>query len=93
MAAVHGGRLRGAPEGGVGGVGHLALDHSYEPGEDLSEPREEEKLYVLKEERVQLYVRLPDEGEVTLSAPRYNETSRSPRVSWKPVLQRTEMGG
>jgi CRP/FNR family cyclic AMP-dependent transcriptional regulator len=49
-------------------LAHLAIDASYEPGEDLSEPREDEgKLYVLKEGRVQLYVRLPDEGEVTLS--------------------------
>jgi CRP/FNR family transcriptional regulator, cyclic AMP receptor protein len=49
-------------------LAHLALDRSYEPGEDLREPKEGEgKLYVLKEARVQLYVRLPDEGEVTLS--------------------------
>jgi CRP/FNR family cyclic AMP-dependent transcriptional regulator len=49
-------------------LAHLALDTSYEPGEAFSEPREGEgKLYVLKEGRVQLYVRLPDEGEITLS--------------------------
>ena len=31
-------------------LAHLALDRSYEPGEDLSEPREGEgKLYVLNE--------------------------------------------
>jgi CRP-like cAMP-binding protein len=49
-------------------LAHLALDRSYVPGEALSEPKEGEgKLYVLKEGRVQLYVRLPDEGEVTLS--------------------------
>ena len=49
-------------------LAHLALDASYEPGEALREPQEREgKLYVLKEGRVQLYVRLPDEGEVTLS--------------------------
>ncbi len=49
-------------------LAHLALDVSYEPGEDLSEPQEGEgKLYVLKEGRVQLYVTLPNEGEITLS--------------------------
>jgi CRP/FNR family transcriptional regulator, cyclic AMP receptor protein len=49
-------------------LAHLALDRSYVPGEDLSERREDEgKLYVLKEGRVQLYVTLPDEGEITLS--------------------------
>jgi CRP/FNR family transcriptional regulator, cyclic AMP receptor protein len=49
-------------------LAHLALDVSYEPGEALREPQEAaEKLYVLKEGRVQLYVTLPDGGEVTLS--------------------------
>lgn len=49
-------------------LAHLALDRSYEPGVDLNEPREDEgKLYVLKEGRVQLYMRLPDEAEITLS--------------------------
>ena len=49
-------------------LAHLALDVSYEPGQALREPQEgDERLYVLKEGRVQLYVRLPDEGEVTLS--------------------------
>ena len=49
-------------------LAHLALDVSYEPGEALREPQESEgKLYVLKEGRVQLYVKLPDEGEITLS--------------------------
>jgi CRP/FNR family cyclic AMP-dependent transcriptional regulator len=49
-------------------LAHLALDASYDPGENLREPREgDQKLYVLKEGRVQLYVTLPDEGEVTLS--------------------------
>jgi CRP-like cAMP-binding protein len=49
-------------------LAHLALDASYEPGEALREPQESEgKLYVLKEGRVQLYVKLPDEGEITLS--------------------------
>src|SRR5215212_1574073 len=49
-------------------LAHLARDASYEQGEDLPEPQEGgEKLYVLKEGRVQLYVRLPNEGEITLS--------------------------
>jgi CRP-like cAMP-binding protein len=49
-------------------LARLALDASYVPGEALREPQEgDEKLYVLKEGRVQLYVRLPDEGELTLS--------------------------
>jgi CRP/FNR family transcriptional regulator, cyclic AMP receptor protein len=49
-------------------LAHLALDVRYEPGEALREPQESEgKLYVLKEGRVQLYMTLPDEGEVTLS--------------------------
>jgi CRP/FNR family cyclic AMP-dependent transcriptional regulator len=49
-------------------LAHLTLDVSYKPGEALSEPQEGEgKLYVLKEGRVQLYVTLPDEGEITLS--------------------------
>ena len=49
-------------------LARLARDAAYERGEDLPEPQEGgEKLYVLKEGRVQLYVRLPNEGEVTLS--------------------------
>jgi CRP/FNR family transcriptional regulator, cyclic AMP receptor protein len=49
-------------------LAHLALDRSYEPGEALREPQEAVgKLCVLKEGRVQLYVKLPDEGEATLS--------------------------
>jgi CRP/FNR family transcriptional regulator, cyclic AMP receptor protein len=49
-------------------LAHRALDVSYEPGEALREPQEREgKLCVLKEGRVQLYVKLPDEGEATLS--------------------------
>jgi CRP/FNR family transcriptional regulator len=49
-------------------LAHRALDVSYEPGEALREPQEREgKLCVLKEGRVQLYVKLPDEGEITLS--------------------------
>jgi CRP/FNR family cyclic AMP-dependent transcriptional regulator len=49
-------------------LAHLALDVSYDSGENLREPRVgEQKLYVLKEGRVQLYVTLPEEGEVTLS--------------------------
>jgi CRP/FNR family cyclic AMP-dependent transcriptional regulator len=56
------------PEEELKELAHLALDVSYGPGEALREPQESEgKLYVLKEGRVQLYVRLPDEGEVTLS--------------------------
>jgi len=49
-------------------LARLARDARYERGEDLPEPQEGgEKLYVLKEGRVQLYVRLPNEGEITLS--------------------------
>jgi CRP/FNR family transcriptional regulator, cyclic AMP receptor protein len=49
-------------------LAHLARDASYEQGEVLPEPQEGgEKLYVLKEGRVQLYVKLPNEGEITLS--------------------------
>jgi CRP/FNR family cyclic AMP-dependent transcriptional regulator len=49
-------------------LARLALDVTYEQGEALREPQEgEEKLYVLKEGRVQLYVTLPNEGEMTLS--------------------------
>jgi CRP/FNR family cyclic AMP-dependent transcriptional regulator len=49
-------------------LARLARDAGYERGEDLPEPQEGgEKLYVLKEGRVQLYVRLPNEGEITLS--------------------------
>lgn len=49
-------------------LARLARDASYERGENLPEPQEGgEKLNVLKEGRVQLYVRLPNEGEVTLS--------------------------
>jgi len=56
------------PEGELEELAQLALDVSYERGEALREPQEDEqKLYVLKEGRVQLYVTLPDEGEVTLS--------------------------
>ena len=46
----------------------LARDASYERGEVLPEPQEGgEKLYVLKEGRVQLYVNLCNKGEITLS--------------------------
>jgi CRP-like cAMP-binding protein len=49
-------------------LARLARDAAYERGEDLPEPQEGgEKLYVLKEGRVQLYVRLANEGEITLS--------------------------
>jgi len=49
-------------------LARLARDATYEQGEVLPEPQEGgEKLYVLKEGRVQLYVKLPNEGEITLS--------------------------
>src|SRR5215210_1758929 len=49
-------------------LAHLARDATYEPGEILPEPQQGgEKLYVLKEGRVQLYVALPNDGEITLS--------------------------
>jgi CRP/FNR family transcriptional regulator, cyclic AMP receptor protein len=52
----------------LGKLGYLARDANYEQGEVLPEPQDGgEKLYVLKEGRVQLYVRLPNEGEITLS--------------------------
>jgi CRP/FNR family transcriptional regulator, cyclic AMP receptor protein len=56
------------PEEELTKLSRLARDVSYEPGEDLPEPQEGgEKLYILKEGRVQLYVRLPSKGEITLS--------------------------
>ena len=56
------------PEEELKKLARLARDASYERGEDLPEPQERgEKLYVLKEGRVQLYVKLPNEGEITLS--------------------------
>lgn len=56
------------PEEELKKLSRLARDDSYERGEVLPEPQEGgEKLYVLKEGRVQLYVRLPNEGEITLS--------------------------
>ena len=49
-------------------LSRLALDVSYGPGEVLHEPQEgDEKLYILKDGRVQLYVELPNQAEVTLS--------------------------
>jgi CRP-like cAMP-binding protein len=49
-------------------LARLAHDTTYEQGETLPEPQEGgEKLYVLKVGRVQLYVKLPNEGEITLS--------------------------
>jgi CRP/FNR family transcriptional regulator, cyclic AMP receptor protein len=49
-------------------LARLARDATYEQGEVLPEPQDGgEKLYVLKEGRVQLYVKLPNEGEITLS--------------------------
>src|SRR5918998_1839505 len=49
-------------------LSHLASDTSLEQGEDLRTRQEGGgKLYVLKEGRVQLYVALPNDGEVTLS--------------------------
>jgi CRP/FNR family transcriptional regulator, cyclic AMP receptor protein len=56
------------PEEELEKLSRLARDASYERGEVLPEPQEGgEKLYVLKEGRVQLYVELPNEGEMTLS--------------------------
>src|ERR671911_486456 len=56
------------PEEELKKLARLARDVSYERGEDLPEPQEGgEKLYILKEGRVQLYVRLPSKGEITLS--------------------------
>jgi CRP/FNR family transcriptional regulator len=50
-------------------LAHRARDTHLERGEVLGKPQEEgnEELYVLKEGRVQLYVMIPDSGEVTLS--------------------------
>jgi CRP-like cAMP-binding protein len=48
-------------------LSRLALDVSYRPGEVLHEPQEgDEKLYILKDGRVQLYVELPNQTEITL---------------------------
>jgi CRP/FNR family transcriptional regulator len=56
------------PEEELKKLARLARDVRYERGEVVPEPQEGgEKLYVLKEGRVQLYVRLPNEGEITLS--------------------------
>src|SRR5215212_5019088 len=60
--------LESLPEEELKKLSRLARDASYERGETLPEPKEGgQKLYVLKEGRVQLYVRLPNEGEMTLS--------------------------
>jgi CRP/FNR family cyclic AMP-dependent transcriptional regulator len=49
-------------------LAHLARDSRLRQGESLRTPQEGGgKLYVLKEGRVQLYVALPNDGEVTLS--------------------------
>jgi CRP/FNR family transcriptional regulator len=49
-------------------LAHLATDTIYEKGEDLRTRQEGSgKLYVLKEGRVQLYVALPNDAEVTLT--------------------------
>jgi CRP/FNR family cyclic AMP-dependent transcriptional regulator len=49
-------------------LAHLARDTTYGQGEDLRTRQEGSgKLYVLKEGRVQLYVELPNDAEVTLS--------------------------
>jgi CRP/FNR family transcriptional regulator, cyclic AMP receptor protein len=50
-------------------LAHRACDTHLERGEVMRKPQEEgdEELYVLKEGRVQLYVEIPDGGEVTLS--------------------------
>jgi CRP/FNR family transcriptional regulator, cyclic AMP receptor protein len=56
------------PEEELKKLARLARDASYERGEVLPEPQEGgEKLYVLKEGRVQLYVKLPNGEEITLS--------------------------
>jgi CRP/FNR family cyclic AMP-dependent transcriptional regulator len=56
------------PEEGLEKLARLARDASYGRGEVLPEPQEGgEKLYVLKEGRVQLYVNLCNKGEITLS--------------------------
>lgn len=60
--------LESLPEEELEKLARLARDASYERGEILPEPQEGgEKLYVLNEGRVQLYVELPNEGEITLS--------------------------
>jgi CRP/FNR family transcriptional regulator, cyclic AMP receptor protein len=50
-------------------LAHRARDAHLEPGEVLGRPQQEgnEELYVLKDGRVQLYVQIPNGGEVTLS--------------------------
>ena len=50
-------------------LAHRAHDTHLERGDVLGRPQEEgdEELYVLKEGRVQLYVEIPEGGEVTLS--------------------------
>ena len=49
-------------------LAHLASDTTYEKGEDLRTRQEGGgKLYVLKEGRIQLYVALPNDAEVTLT--------------------------
>ena len=49
-------------------LAHRARDTHLERGDVLGKPQEgSEELYVLKEVRVQLYVMIPDGGEVTLS--------------------------
>ena len=50
-------------------LAHRARDTHLERGEVLGKPQQEdsEELYVLKEGRVQLYVQIPNGGEVTLS--------------------------
>jgi CRP/FNR family transcriptional regulator, cyclic AMP receptor protein len=50
-------------------LAHRARDTHLEQGEVLGKPQQEgsEELYVLKEGRVQLYVQIPNGGEVTLS--------------------------
>ena len=56
------------PKGELEKLASLARDAGYDRGEVLPEPQEGgEKLYVLKEGRVQLYVNLCNKGEITLS--------------------------
>ena len=52
---------------GLGELAHLAHDTHLGQGEDLRTRQAGGKLYALKEGRVQLYVALPNDGEVTLS--------------------------
>ncbi len=60
-------------------VARQACDTHLERGEVMRKPQEEgdDELYVLKEGRVQLYVEIPNGGEVTLSVVEGGASSRS----------------